>query len=284
MTKIDFFGGFNGQYLELLVNVFICQNNFDLSQPIFNETIGSCHLKNKNPSYKRIIRAYHYSARRDPFDENDKVIKIVPTVDDMLIGITNRCLRAGDAPMDLEHLEIDTTQKLQPLTNGQRILQALTSEYGSHHSYPRKILRKHFGSMFVDRVTLNDFSPEIKCHYDFPYRALFDTSRLFFELAGIAKFLELDFCPTEKLMQTHNKFLQLNQGYHSEIKCHGILEDIWAGRSTAIDLNIVEEAWINWQIARALPGRELPLLFNDHYPTNTLEISTAIFQGADGFQ
>ena len=197
----------------------------------------------------------------------------------MLIGITNKHLRAGDMPMDLERLEINTTQKLLPLFNGQKILESLTIKHGTHENYSRHVLRNHFYSMFDVN---NDwifpaFSTEIKYCYDFPFRAFFDTNKLFFELAGIAKFLELNFCPTEQLMQTHEKFLELNQGYHSEIKCTSILRDIWAGRSTAINLNIVEEAWLNWQITRSFQCCDLPILVSDQYPTNTLEISKAIF-------
>jgi hypothetical protein len=280
MQKIDFFGGAHGNYLELLINVFIYQNNYDITRPVFTET-GACHLKNGDLSYQQIVKAGHYSYSRMPFEKDDQVIKIVPDIDDMLIAITNSFLRAGDQLFDLDHLEIGTIKKLENLSKAKNFLTMLIDNHGIQENYPRHILRNYFYSMFdvyeYGLGMFNDFSPDIHSHYNFPFRALFDTNRLFCELNNIAKFFEVNFYPTDKLMQTHEKFLQLNQGYHSEIKCTAVLADIWAGRSNNIDLNIIEEAWINWQIARSLRCYDLPVLSADQYPANTLEISKSIF-------
>jgi hypothetical protein len=105
----------------------------------------------------------------------------------------------------------------------------------------------------------------------------FDIKNITSELNNIAKFLNLNFFPTTELIRLHNDFLKRNQGYQSEIKCTAILKDIWAGRSTDIDLNIIEEAWINWQVARSLRCYDLPILISNNYPKNTLEISQAVF-------
>ena len=280
MQKIDFFGGLHGNYLELLINVFINQNGYDINRPIFT-AIGACHLKNTDNTYSQHTKAYHYSYFNLPFKTDDQVIKIVPNVDDLLIGITNSFLRAGDQTFDLATLEIDTINKLKQIPKARYFLQTLFNDHGEQKNFSRQILRNYFYSMFdiheygLGMFTI--FSSDIKCYYDFPFRALFDTNKLFYELNNIAKFLGENFYPTDKLMQLHEKFLELNQGYHSEIKCSKLLCDIWAGRSSALDLNLVEEAWINWQIARSLRCYDLPLLIKDAYPTNTLEISQAIF-------
>ena len=283
---IDFFGGLHGNYLELLLNVFVYQNGYDITQPQFNAN-GACHLKDKNPSYTKIIRAAHYSYHHScnklsKFAPDHQVIKIVPTVDDMLIGITNSFLRAGDESFDLDNLEIDTLAKLKMIPKAEKFLTTLTNEHGVRTSYSRQTLRNYFYSMFdVQEYGLNmftNFSPDIVTYYDFPFRAFFDHSRFYFELNNIARFLGVNFYPTDQLMHLHEEFLARNQGYHSEIKCHGLLADIWAGRSTAIDLNIVEEAWINWQIARSLRSYDLPILIGDTYPPNTRTISQAVFE------
>lgn len=280
MQKIDFFGGLHGNYLELLVNVFINQNGYDITQPIFTET-GACHLKNKDNTYRKQTRAMHYSYFNIPFNTDDQVIKIVPTINDTLIGITNSFLRAGDQIIDLDKLDIDTITKLEQIPKAKYFLTTLLNEHGKQKNYSRQVLRNYFYSMFNIhehglRMFIN-FSPDINYYYDFPFRALFDTSSLFYELNNIARFLGGNFYPTDKLMRVHEKFLELNQGYHSEIKCSRLLCDIWAGRSSELNLNLVEEAWINWQIARSLRCYDLPILIKDAYPTNTLEISQTIF-------
>lgn len=281
MQKIDFFGGLHGNYLELLVNVFINQNGYDISRPIFT-SLGACELKNYDPTYRLRTKAYHYSYFNVPFETDDQVIKIVPTVDDLLIGITNSFLRAGNETFDLVTLEIDTINKLKQIPKAGYFLQTLVNDHGEQKNFSRQILRNYFYSMFDVHDhglgMFTTFSTDINCHYDFPFRALFDANRLFYELNNIAKFLGENFYPTDKLMQLHEKFLDLNQGYHSEIKCSKLLSDIWAGRSSALDLNLVEEAWINWQIARSLRCYDLPILVKDAYPTDTLEISQAIFE------
>jgi hypothetical protein len=285
MQKIDFFGGLHGNYLELLVNVFIHQNNFDITQPVFTET-GACHLKNTYDTYLRTTVAGHFSYSKSLFDVNDKVIKIVPTIDDMLIGITNSFLRAGDQIVDINNLEIDTIKKLEKLPKTAKFLESLINDHGTQDNYSRNILRNYFYSMFdVHEYGLKmftEFSPDIRCYCNFPFRALFDSNKLFFELNNIAKFLELNFYPSEQLMQMHEKFLELNQGHQSEIKCAKILRCIWAGKSIGIKLNLIEEAWINWQIARSLRCYDLPILIGKQYPTNTLEISKAVFDWKSG--
>jgi hypothetical protein len=280
MQKIDFFGGLHGNYLELLINVFIHQNNYDITRPIFTKT-GACHLKNKDHTYHKIIEGRPYSYFGIPFNKDDRVVKIVPTINDMLIGLTNSLLRAGDQEFDLNNLEIDTIKKLKLLPKANPFLITLENNYGVHKNYPRHLLRNHFYAYF-DTVEhglemFNTFSSDINHYYDFPFRAFFDTNILFYELNNTAKFLEANFYPTDKLMQIHENFLILNQGYQSEIKCTHILADIWAGRSTNIDLNLIEEAWINWQVARSLRCYDLPILSGSVYPKTTLEISQAIF-------
>jgi len=282
MQKIDFYAGLHGHYLELLINVFINQNNYDISRPIFTKT-GACHLKKIDRTYKQIAVAGPYSNFNMPFDSDDQVIKILPNTNDLLIGITNNLLRVNDQPFDLLNLETNTIEKLEnALPRSENFLKCLINDYGIQKNYQRQTLRNYFYSMFeiheygIDMFTR--FSPNIPSYYDFPFRAFFDTNVLFTELNNIAKFLNLDFFPTTELMQLHEDFLKRNQGYQSEIKCTSILKDIWAGRSTDIHLNIIEEAWINWQMASSLRCYDLPILISNTYPTNTLEISQAVFE------
>lgn len=280
MQKIDFFGGLHGHYLELLINVFINQNGFDLTRPIFTQT-GACHLKNADKTYLKNAKADHYSHFDLPFNIDDQVIKIVPTVNDVLIGVTNSLLRAGDQSFDLNTLEVDTINKLKQIPKARYFLKTLLNDHGEQKNFSRQILRNYFYSMFdVHKHGLGmfvNFSVDINYAYDFPFRAFFDTNDLLYQLNNIAKFLGENFYPTIKLMEVHEKFLELNQGYHSEIKCSQLLRDIWAGRSTDINLNLIEEAWINWQIARSLRCYDLPILVDNKYPTNTSQISQAIF-------
>lgn len=282
MQKIDFFGGLHGNFLELAVNVAINQNGYDISQPQFTPD-GACHLKIKDSSYKPLIVADHYSWRKKSFDADDVVIRIVPTSNDLLIGLTNSFLRAGDEKFNLDTLEINTIAKLSTITKGDNFKNTLTEDYGFKVNYPRSGIRNYFYSMLGDfdnglgMFTTFNATPG-GVYHQFPFRALFDIGEFYQELNNIAKFLGLNFYPTPALAKLHSDFLKFNQGFHSEIKCKEIWQAILHGQSMDIKFNLIEEAWINHQVATCFRCYNLPLLIQDQYPSNTLDISRAVFE------
>jgi hypothetical protein len=280
MQKIDFFGGLHGNYLELVVNVSINQNNYDISKPLFTPD-GACHLKDQDPSYKKLAVARHYSFFKIPFNNGDQVVRIVPEQDDMLIGITNSFLRAGDQKFDIDHLDKNTLDKLSKFKKGINFSNTLVSEHGVRIDYPRSTIRNYFYSMLNDYDNgvgmCTQFAPAPDGLYCFPFRAFFDNGHFYQELNQISNFLGLNFYPTVELGKLHKNFLSVNQGYHSEIKCKQVWEAILLGESQDIQLNLLEEAWINHMVATCFRCYDLPLLIQDQYPTNTLAISQALF-------
>jgi len=280
MQKIDFSGGLHGNFLELAVNVAINQNGYDISKPQFTKD-GACHRKNLDPSYKKLIVASHYSFLKNEFAADDNVVRIVPTGNDLLIGLTNSFLRAGDEKFDLDSLENNTITKLSNINKGANFKNTLIEDYGVKTAYPRSAIRNYFYSMLDDYDNglgiLATFTP-FHNTYHFPFRAFFDIGHFYQELNSIAKFLGLNFYPTPDLAKLHSEFLKCNQGYHSEVKCREIWRAILHNESMSIKLNLIEEAWVNYQVATCFRCYDLPLLIQDQYPTNTLEISQAVFE------
>ena len=281
MQKIDFFGGLHGNFLELVVNVAVNQTGYDISKPQFTKD-GACHLKNKDSTYKKMICARHYSYFNLPFNVSDNVIQIVPTDDDLLIGFTNSFLRAGDQKFDIDNLELDTINKLSNLAKSANFKNTLLGDYGVKTDYPRSAIRNYFYSMLGDSDNglgmVNSFDNTPTNIYHFPFRAFFNIRQFYQELNEIAKFLGLNFYPTIELAKLHDNFLKYNKGHHSEVKCNQIWQAILHGKSSDIKLNLLEEAWINKQVATCFRCYDLPLLLQDQYPTNTLEISQAVFK------
>jgi hypothetical protein len=280
MQKIDFFGGLHGNFLELVVNVTINQNGYNISKPQFTKD-GSCHLKNRDESYEKIIDAHHYSFYKMPFAEDDIVIRIVPTAEDMLIGVTNSFLRAGDQKIDIDNLENDTINKLSNFGKSGLFKNTIIQDYGVKPNYPRSNIRNYFYSMLEDHNNglkmFTTFDDTVTPAHHFPFRAFFDIGQFYQELNKIANFMGLNFYPTVELGKLYIDFLKYNQGYCSEIKCKQIWNSILHNCSTEIKLNLIEEAWLNHQVASCFRCYDLPLLMQDQYPTNTLEISQAIF-------
>lgn len=280
VRKIDFFGGLHGNYLELVINVFIDQLSFNLKRSMFNEN-GACHLKNDYPDYRPITKSNHWSYFSLPFDNDDFVIRIVPEKKDLLIGVTNSFLRAGDQQVDIKNLEKDTIEKMKKFTKLESNLHQIQQDHGIRKDYPRSKIRNYFYSMFHDDENginlYNSFDPDTKIYHEFPFRAFFNHTDFLIELNRIAKFVNLEFRPTADLWTLHNEFLSKNQGYHSELKCQKIIESIFSHKSIPLDLNLIEEAWINYQLSQIVDFYDEDFLNTDQYPTNTLHLSDLIF-------
>jgi hypothetical protein len=280
MNKIDYFGGLHGNYLELVTNVFIFQNQYDVRQDIFGQN-GACHIKNLDIEYEKFIYAEHWSHWGLPFSPKDLVVRIVPKQTDLLIAVTNLFLRAGDQMIDLENLDQDTRAKLSTLAKAKELLTTLEQQHGQRNAWDRSILRNFFYSMLNDPENgidmMNKFDPVAEKVYNFPLRAFFEVDEFYNELNGVARFFNQNFYPTADLYLLHRQFLDRNQGFASEQKCKQVWNDILAGHDQPLSLNILEEAWINWQIARSFRAYELPELCANQYPTSTNMVSKIIF-------
>lgn len=280
MNKIDYFGGLHGNYLELVTNVFIFQNQYDVRQDIFSQN-GACHIKNSDSEYKKIVHALHWSYWGRSFSPEDLVVRIVPKQTDLLIAITNMFLRAGDQAIDLDDLDQDTGIKLRSLRKAKTLLTTLEQQYGKQDSWDRSILRNFFYSMLNDPENgidmMTRFDPVSVNVHNFPLRAFFEFDEFYSELNNMARFFNQNFYPTADLYLLHRQFLDRNQGFASEQKCKQVWNDILAGHDRPLSLNILEEAWINWQIARSFRAYDLPELCANQYPTSTDMVSKIIF-------
>ena len=227
------------------------------------------------------IKAHHWSWFERKFESVDKVIRIVPEENDMLIGFTNSYLRVGDETVDLNNLENDTLTKLNLVKKGQTLINTITRNLGVKQHYSRFEIRNLFYSMLNDKqygVDLyRSFTPGDYQFYNFPFRSFFDIGEFYYQLNEIAKFLDLNFYPTTELASLHNEFLEKNQGYYSEKRCKELWKEILLENDVKFNLNILEEAWINWQISRSFRCFDLDELWSDNYPDSTKKISQAIF-------
>jgi hypothetical protein len=281
MKKIDFFGGTHGNFLELIINVFVCQHPFDFTKPIFNDN-GACHLKNLQDNYRPSIKSGHYSYFNNPFNHDDLVIEIHVDPDWMLASLTNSLLRAGDEVFDLKDLHKNSIKKLSSLQKATYFLKDLTTEHGIQENYPKNIIRNYFYSkFFIPEYGINlfnTFNSSTK-KIVFPFNAFFSIEQFYIQLNQVAFFLQENFYPDEQFIKVFNEFILRNQGYHSQIKCNNIITNILNNLSMDItDCNLVEQAWINYRIAQIFRCYDHPLLINEDYPTNTQEIAAAIYK------
>lgn len=282
MEKIDFFGGLHGHFLELVLNVSVFQINFNIDRALFNST-GACHLKHEKygDEYKPVVTAFHYSYNNVPFSESDRVVRITCQPNDMLIAVINSFTRAGNEFIDLENFEINTLDKLNT-PKATEFRQNIIDNLGVSDLYSRAELRKYFQSMFDDPLNgltyYNCFSTHPGPQFEFAFRNFFSVDLFYTACNQVGQFFNLDFVPPENLYRLHQDFLINNQGWHSENKCKKIIECIISGESHKITCNIVEEAWINSQIARIFRCYDLPALMSDSYATDCKELHTQLFE------
>jgi len=285
MEKIDFFGGTHGHFLELMINLFIYQIEFN-EENFFTEN-GTCHTMNKNLSYRPKIKCHHYSYfNKIPFNFNDLVIEIHCNDDFMLPALVNSVTRAGDQIINLSNLEIDTIKKLSHLPKAAGLLTNLSDHYGSQQHYPRSAIRNDFYSKFnipeygVDLFnTFNHIGKKLI----FPFSAFFDYEELCLNLNKCAFFLGMNFYPTARTYQIWKKFIQVNQGYYSHKRCKKAMYAILAGDSMNIsDFDVVEEAWLLNQVTRIFRCFDHPLLITDQFVSDTKDFSKIIYAWKGG--
>ena len=272
--KIDFFGGTHGQFLELVVNHAIDNNSYDISKNQFTAT-GACHNKNQDNSYQPITRAQHWSLQNFPLNDEDFVIRITVEPEYFLIAVINSFLRAGDQSLDLVDLQNQTYKKIADLPKLKLFLKTLIDNHGLVESYSRRILRHYFASMFAVPEygvgMFNNWVPVRQSH-NFKFSSFFSLETFYLELQSIAKFVNLKFAPSLELVELHRQFIERNQGWQSYKKCSKIIKSIIEQKTIELNLNLVEEAWINWRISQLFNIYDLECLKHDDFPKTTLPI------------
>lgn len=280
MDKIDFFGGCHGNFLEVMLDMFVYGNKAMSGKPLFNAN-GAVHLKSEEADYNPPIRCGHYSYNKTPFESNDNVIEIHVSDTDMLVALTNSLQRAGDEVLDISHLHIDTIKKLIALPKAHRFLHDLITEHGEHNTYPKQTIRNYFYSKFNDTNNglslFNTFMHKGNKH-QFPFSAFFNLEEFYLHLNKCAYFLNLNFYPTKECANVWFNFIARNQGYESDKKCKIIIQSILDGSSMPIEnLTLVEEAWIAYRISKILRCYEHPLLTAENFPADTYSLSNALY-------
>jgi hypothetical protein len=281
MQKIDFFGGLHGHFLELAIDHSMFQGQLDIRKNMFDVN-GACHIKNRCPEYQPKIKADHWSVKKIKFSNDDKVVRIMPCQDLMLVELTNSLLRAGNQCVDLENLEQNTKSKLESLPKSLGLLNTLIDNFGIQESYPRSVLRNNFYAMFLEPKfgyeNYLNFDPATPSYHEFPFRAFFNTADFFIELSKIGDYLDRPFVPSADLYNLHQQFIEINQGWHSKIKCDRIIKCLMSKESFPIKLNIIEEAWINYVVAVTFGCMSLPILWQEDYPCDVDIIAQAAYQ------
>lgn len=264
MIKLDYYPGTHGHFLEYVANVYIMKTP-PSATTIFSP-IGIAH--NTDDTYKnnRCIISHHYSWFNEPFDVDDQIIRIVIDADndaECFVGLVNVAVRAADNLFSTNQGFEYYTSNIPESVRSSRLLHR-------DHWYS-KIIEGHYQKNLPREYTI-----KTEGVFEFPFNAFFDWALFCKNLNLLAFFLKQEFFADESLYKLWKFFIDNNHGYQSLIKCNQLLEEIFSNRSATIDCTLLEESWINYNLAKISRLYEGPMFNSEQYPSTTTDIYTVI--------
>lgn len=267
MIIIDFPPGAHGHFLSYVVNQYI----FDIGVPIDNlfQTSGAAHFINTNKEFlsKRIVLHGHYSYFDYPYpSDTSQIIKIKydPDFDFLLlINIYHRChptaVKATDVNIeDIKKLHVDSMFLNDHNTKTMR------------DNWYAKLMENHLNGYSVSRST--DLPV-----FDFNFQSFFTLENFIEELSLCADFCKMKLNFNENLVILHQKFLEINQGYHKWIHGKRIIDSVLTKQNLPISADDWQlQSYINYRISRIFKIHDGPLFDSDSYPGTTIEIHEVI--------
>jgi hypothetical protein len=261
MIKIDFHASTHGHFLEYVTNVYIMQTT-PSQVSIFKPPTYSAHAACSQYLNDRHIICGHFSNPRynSKIDDDDIVIRINIDCDNddmFFIALTNLIYKAGDIGVEKQMLSIPDHVKNNPV--------ALRNNWYSKIQERQLYIHKY-----------NNFSTVSNNIFNFSFESFFCFTNFAKDLHRLAQFLNQTFFPDQTLYELWAKFIELNQGRQSHIKCNQILTDIFSNNCAEIDCTVIEQGWINYNLSK-MCGLYQGSVFEDlDYPTNTQKISAEI--------
>lgn len=235
MIKLDFYGSTHGHFLEYVTNVYILRATPKLHN-IFTPGTFSCHEPKKNKVYaaNSIVRCGHYTFKDSVFSPNELLIRIAldSSIDKLFfIALTNLMYKAGDIGLEEQLTSIPDHIRNDPVA----FRNTWYSKINEREQYAK------FYSSYEE--VPNDI-------FYFPFESFFDYREFCLSLNKLACFLNQTFFPDESLYQLWLKFIEVNQGWQSYIKCEQVLEHIFSNRDCVLDLTVIEQGWINYNVSK----------------------------------
>jgi len=267
MIALDFSPGAHGHFLSFVVNQYI----FDIklsSTNIFQRS-GAAHAINIDPEFlkRQMVCHRHYSYfGYDYPDDTDAVIWIKhdPKLDFVLLtNIFNRCHPNAVQGTDVNLEDIKKLHHDMMFQHEERLHVLRGNWYA-------KLYENHLRNTLV--IQDSDFA-----RFDFDYASFFDITTFVHELRRCADFCGMKFNFCQELVDLHENFLDINQGYQKWCQGHRLLRDILTDRYSAIDTDDWQlQSFINYNVSKIFKIHDGRLFDDDLYPTDTQQIRKII--------
>lgn len=276
MIYIDFMGGLHGNFLAYVINSL--DDNFDRSILPFTK-FGTSH----NSYEKKLAQANHYSCWNLIIPNNTNVLSISADIDDCLL-LNLLCFgRSGDYNFDLKNFHINFYKQIKDtkffdLANN--IQMYYNYDVIKHNHVPRGILREYFKFGFKDYkingiLKVAQDLKYINCGLNFNFKKLYSFDSFIELINEIVRHYQLAvIVDKEWLLFLWNNFIANIKEIKLTNHCYDILKAVKNNQNLELDLNLLQESWINAQLEN-LYKIEMPF-HQEQYFTNTIEISNFI--------
>lgn len=262
MIALDFYSGSHGHFLEYLINTYIFRGP---KVPLMTD-LGTCHLAKKNTEYlaNQVIKCGHYSEFNLPTNHSpEKIIRIsVKSELERICYQINVFCRAGDIP---------SNNKILSIPIGIR-------------NNPARLRNDFYSKFYNDGYCIPDQWrwPAVP-YYEFPLENLYDLQKLYCGLKKISDFLQHSFNPDQTLAILWQDFMNKNHGWIKWNRMQQILTNVLMNKDIKIELDVIEQALLNYMLTESYNIHDGKLFENSEYPTNTGEIYSIIQQHVTNF-
>lgn len=198
---------------------------------------------------------------KQDFDPTDTIIRItLDTTDDMwfYIAFVNLMFRAFGG-FDQQLLLIDSDVR----NSNARLRNDFYSKFNEREIYVKE---------YPKFTKVSDTIPI----FEFPFECFYSIDRFCTKLSELSTFLNCTFFINEDFYSHWKKFIDLNQGWQSYVKCRDILEKIFSNKDSKINCSIIEQAWINYNLTKICKIFSGPMFDEDSYPENCRDIYAEI--------
>lgn len=268
MVTIDFSPGTHGHFLSYVINQYIF--NIDVIVEDIFQSSGAAHTINVVPAFlqKRMCLHGHYSYFGFPYPVTvDKIvfIKHDPGLDFLLL--TNIYHRCHPDVVQGNDMDVEDIKKLH------------LAQMFSQNKTPKDLRNDWYAKLQERHLKTCEFAqPTDLKKYDFDFSAFFDTARFIKELSLCADFLNQRVHFSRSLVDLHQKFLKINQGYQKWLQAQTLMQHILQDQSMPIDHDDWQiQAVINHILGDLFKVYDGCLWTDENYP-NDARIIHAIIQ------
>jgi hypothetical protein len=275
---IDFVAGTHGNYLET-----VCNRGFGFVDSEAHFTSGgTSHVKSQGYKQSQVFDARHwFELYPQMLVNHNTVISISFTTDDLLLLSSVSLLRAGDANLDNNQLEVNTVTKLDS-THYKNTLALIRESYpfldATEDNIPRWVLREFYKFGFKD-PEINGYWKKLQQMqyqqhqrvFKFEFSWFYDTKKFEAGLQQLSEFLGRSFEFNDVFYQTHNRFLNFIPYTQNKQQCDDIVSAVQSRTEMPVpELNMFQESYINACLEN-LFGKEMPF-YQENYFKNTKDV------------